>query len=230
MRKLLITLVVLAIVLIGADFALRFIATDQIGKVVQSELGLDTAPNVSISGFPFVLQAINGEYEAINATLPATTLGPVADVAVNLDLLGVRIPLSDALAGNANALTAASSRVRVVMPVASIAAAVGLPDLAISQQGSGLLASATLTVLGQRFPVSATLDATVVDSRLELRTGEITGAGVTVPAEVLQTVSALVNLSIPFTDLPFTITSGTVSVVSSGLVLDAATSALGFAR
>jgi hypothetical protein len=229
MRKLLIAVVLLVLLLIGADFALRYIATKQIGEAVQTKLGLREAPSVSISGFPFVTQAINGKYDTISASLLPTTIGPLQNVSVNVDLIGTRIPLSDALSGNVNALTADSSQVRIMIPVASVATVVGLPDLTVQSSAGGLRITTTITVFDQQFPVSADLDARIVDSQLELRAGPPSGDGITLPANVSQAIGTLLSLDVPLSGLPFTVTNGSVGLAGSSLVLDATTSALSFA-
>jgi hypothetical protein len=229
MRKLVIGLVVLLVLLVGADFALRYIATRQISEAVATRLQLSQQPAVSISGFPFITQALNGEYDTISASLPPTTFGPVSNVSVNVDLLGVRIPLSDAVRGNVDALTAQSSQVRVTIPVSSVAAAVGLPTLQVTGAGDSLAVTTTVTVLNQQYPITAQLGATITDSVLHLSTGPISGLGISLPAEIVAAIPPLVALGIPLTGLPFVITSGAVSAVGSTLVLDATTSALNLA-
>ena len=52
MRKLLITLVVLAVLLVAADFGARAFAESKTADAVQNELELTTVPNVSIEGAP----------------------------------------------------------------------------------------------------------------------------------------------------------------------------------
>jgi LmeA-like phospholipid-binding len=226
MRRLAITLLVLVILLIGADFGLRFVATNRIGDAIATRLGLASAPDVSITGFPFVTQAINGQYDTISATLPPAAFGPVQNVSVSVDLLGVRIPLSDALSGNVDALTAEGGQVRMTIPVASIASAVGLPALLVESAGGFLQVSTNLTVFAQQYPVRADLTATVVDSTLELHSGGVSGDGVALPAEVSQAIGTLISLDVPLAGLPFTIARGTATVVGTDLVVNATTSAL----
>ena len=229
MRKLVIGLIVLLVLLVGADFALRYVATQRISDAVATRLQLAEKPAVSIAGFPFITQALNGEYNTISASLPPTAFGPVADVAVNVDLLGVRIPLSDALRGNVDALTATSSQVRLSIPVSSVAAAVGLKTLQVTGTGNTLAVTTMVTVLDQQYPITAQLGASVADSVLHLSTGPISGFGITLPAEIVAAIPTVIALDIPLAGLPFTITSGTVNAVGGNLVVDATTSTLNLA-
>ena len=229
MRKLLIFLVVLAILLVGADFGARYLATQKLGDALQSRLGVSQPPEVDIAGFPFLRQAVRGEYGDVSAALPSETVGPLSDVGITVDLINLRLPLSDAISGSVDRLTAASGRIGLTVPTASIAAAVGLPGLTITGQDGDLVLSATVTVLGQQFPVTARLDAVVDDAVLSLRSGEVGGAGITLPAEVTGTLAALVDLTVPLDELPFRVTSGSVTVDGADVVVDATTSALDLA-
>jgi hypothetical protein len=225
-RRLVGSLVVLAVLLVGADFGLRFLAARQIGDAVRQRLDLPQRPDVSVAGFPFLVQAIEGRYDGVSARLPATTLGPLGGVTAAVELIGVRLPFSDAVSGNVDRLTADSARARLAVPVGSIAAAAGLPGLQVTSDDGGLTLSATVTAVGRQFPITARLDAEVVDSTLTLRSGSISGAGVTVPPEAVAALGALVDLAVPLDGLPFTVTGGRISVSGTDVVVDATASAL----
>ncbi len=230
MRKLVVSLVVLVVLLVAVDFGLRFFATQRIGSAVAATFGLAAAPDVSISGFPFVLQAINGEYDTISIRLPDVQLGAVRGVSATADLIGVKIPLADALSGNTAALTAASTQVQLSIPVSAVASAAGLPNLTLAQQTDGSLqATATLTVFGQEFNVGASVEAAVVDSTLQLRSGTLNGIGETLPFEVRQAIGSLMSLDVPLTALPFGVTEAGVLVVAGNLIVNGTTSAISFA-
>lgn len=228
-RKLVTFLFVLALLLVGADFGARYLATQKLGDALQSRLGASQPPEVDIAGFPFLLQAVRGEYGDVSAALPSETMGPLSDVGVTVDLVNLRLPLSDAISGSVDRLTADSGRIVLTVPTAAIAAAVGLPGLTITGQDGDLVLSATVTALDQQFPISARLDAVVDDGALSLRSGEVSGAGITLPAEAAGAMSALVDLTVPLDSLPFTVTGGNVAVVGGDVVVDATTSALDLA-
>jgi len=67
-RKFLVTLVVLAALLVAADFGARVYAESQTAAAVQAQLGTATAPDVSIEGFPFLYHAVRGEYPQVIIT------------------------------------------------------------------------------------------------------------------------------------------------------------------
>ena len=67
-RKLLIGLVMLAALLVAADFGARAYAESRAATAVQTESRLATTPDVSIEGFPFLLHAATGEYPQVIVT------------------------------------------------------------------------------------------------------------------------------------------------------------------
>src|SRR3954462_6461830 len=99
-RKFLVTLLVLAALLVAADFGARVYAESRTASAVQAELGMSTAPDVSIEGFPFLLHAVRGEYPeaVITASNIDNTLLP--GIRAVLTLSTVTLPLRDALAGH----------------------------------------------------------------------------------------------------------------------------------
>ena len=115
------------------------------------------------------------------------------------------------------------------MPLSSLAAATGIPGLTITQNGSALTVSATVTVLGQQFPVSADLQVGVTADGIVLNSGAVTAGDVEIPAEVVSAVGTLITLSIPLDSLPFRVDSGSVRVADAALVVDATVSDVTFA-
>ena len=59
-KAFLVFLVLLVVVLVGADFGARYYAQGQVATALRDEQGLDVAPAVSIQGFPFLTQLAAG--------------------------------------------------------------------------------------------------------------------------------------------------------------------------
>ncbi|MEO5832263.1 MAG: DUF2993 domain-containing protein [Nakamurella sp.] len=226
MRKLLIFVVVMVAVFVGADFGARYLATQKLGDALQSRLGVANPPEVAVGGFPFLTQAIAGSYGSVTAALPATTLGPLSNVEVTVILDQVRLPLSDAISGSVDQFTADAGRIRLSVPVASLAAAAGTPGLRITDANGTLVVKASVTALGQQFPITTRLDAAVTDSALILKTDSIRGDGLTLPPEVVGMLAPLVDLTVPLDALPFAVTSGRVTVSGTDVIVDATTGRL----
>jgi hypothetical protein len=66
MRRLIITLLVLAAVLVAADFGAAALAESAVSRQMRGQLGLVDDPSVRINGFPFLTQAVSGHYPSID--------------------------------------------------------------------------------------------------------------------------------------------------------------------
>lgn len=225
-RKFLVILLVLAGLLVAADFGARVYAESRTASAVQAELGTTTEPDVSIEGFPFVLHAVQGEYPQVvitAANIDNTLLPGIRAVAT---LATVTLPLRDALAGDTSNLAAQSTSLQVLIPLSSLAAALQ-NDLTLSAAPDGSLAvSTTLTVAGQPFVVTGTATLTVADDTLTISVGSLTAAGIDLTPVAAAAANALaVGLSRSFalTGLPFTVTDANVTVSGADIVVTAHT-------
>ncbi|GAB3911907.1 DUF2993 domain-containing protein [Kibdelosporangium lantanae] len=99
-RPLVITLVVIIALLVGADFGAAAIAEYQVSKRARTAFNLTDDPAVTINGFPFLTQAISGDYTHITVDAKGVPIKDILkDVEIHAELRDVRAPLSDLLAG-----------------------------------------------------------------------------------------------------------------------------------
>jgi len=99
-RPLVITLVVILALLVGADFGAAAIAEYQVSKRARTAFNLTDDPAVTINGFPFLTQAISGDYTHITVDAKGVPIKDILkDVEIHAELRDVRAPLSDLLAG-----------------------------------------------------------------------------------------------------------------------------------
>ncbi len=104
-RPLVITLVVLLALLVGADFGAAAIAEYQVSKRAKSAFNLADDPAVTINGFPFLTQAIGGDYSHITVDAKGVPIKDILkDVEIHADLRDVTAPLSDLLAGKTDSI------------------------------------------------------------------------------------------------------------------------------
>lgn len=94
MRGFLITLVVLLALVVGADFALRSVAEDQVATRLQEPLRLPEQPTAEINGLLFLPQALAGRYSEVVLTGGGIDYGELRDVTLDVRLQGVQLPLS----------------------------------------------------------------------------------------------------------------------------------------
>ena len=225
-RKFLIALVVLAALLVAADFGARVYAESRTAAAVQAQLGTSTAPDVSIEGFPFLYHAVRGEYPQVIITASNIDNTLLPGIRAELTLGVVTLPLRDAMTGDTSNLTAQSTTLQVRIPLTSLAAALQ-NDLTLSAAPDGSLAvSTTVRVAGQPFVVSGTATLAVADDTLTLTVGSLTAAGIDLTPVVQAAADALaVGLSRSFalTGLPFTVTQANVTVNGGDVVVTTST-------
>lgn len=103
--KFILFLLILAGLLVGADFGAAAVAEHAISQQAREKFKLEDDPAVHIRGFPFTTQALSGEYEHI--TVAAESIN-VKDTLRELELMAelrqVTAPLSDVLDGNTAAI------------------------------------------------------------------------------------------------------------------------------
>ncbi|MEV6896105.1 DUF2993 domain-containing protein [Amycolatopsis sp. NPDC051372] len=100
-RRWVIVLGVIVILLVGADFGAAAFAEHTISQKAREQLGLTDDPSVDIHGFPFLTQALSGDYSHITVSADGVPVGgELRDLGVSAELEDVTAPLSDLTAGN----------------------------------------------------------------------------------------------------------------------------------
>lgn len=132
-KKIVIVLVVIVGLLVAADFGIAAAAEYQVSKKMRAQLGLTDDPSVDIHGFPFITQALAGDYRdiSINATgVPAKNT--LRDLEVDAELHNVRVPLSNLLSGNVQQLRVDEVDGEVQIKASDVGRLLDLPDLSIA--------------------------------------------------------------------------------------------------
>jgi hypothetical protein len=128
-RKLVIAVLVLLGLGVAADFGAAAAAEYQVAKQIRQELGLAADPSVRINGFPFLTQALLGNYSHIDMRAAGLSVGPLHDVAVEATLYDVDAPLSEVTSGDLRSVRAAEVAGRVRIWDKDIGRAIGIEDL-----------------------------------------------------------------------------------------------------
>ncbi|MCF7551570.1 MULTISPECIES: DUF2993 domain-containing protein [Pseudonocardia] len=97
LKRLIITVLVLAGVLVAADYAAAAAAESVVSRQLRERLDLADDPNVRINGFPFLTQAVAGEYGSIELTADRLKVGDLQNVQLRANLHDVQAPLSGLL-------------------------------------------------------------------------------------------------------------------------------------
>ena len=235
MRKLLIALVVLVVLLVAADFGARAYAEYRAAQSIDQQGGGQVDSDVSIDGFPFLWQAVRGEYPQVVVTATTSRQGAVAGARAEADLQDVTLPLSDVMGGTVDNLTAQSSVLKAYLPLSSLPAAIGQdagqnPVTFSPGANGGVRVSTTVQVLGQQIPLSGDATVSVSNDTLRISVTDLQAAGVSLTASNQQAAGATADqleqaltTTVPLNWLPFTVTDGNVTVAGTDLVLTAST-------
>jgi hypothetical protein len=122
-KRLIIIFVVLAGLLVGADFGLAAFAEHTISQKAREQLNhnLSDDPSVTIHGFPFTTQALSGDYSQISVYAAGVRVDKLSDVDISAELKNVTAPLSDLLAGNTKSIKIGTLEGAVTIKASDIA-------------------------------------------------------------------------------------------------------------
>ena len=133
MRKLLVLGVVCAL-LVAGDTALRIAASNRLAREIGRELEL-AEPDVSISGFPFVVAVFRGRFEEVSASVDEVERDGITVEDVTVVLRRVRAPVGAVLQGDLEKVRARSGTGEMSLPVVELDRALGDRGVPISVAG-----------------------------------------------------------------------------------------------
>jgi hypothetical protein len=200
-RGLLVVLLVLVGLAVIADRAAVGFAEDKVAAQLAAKGDLHGQPAVDIAGFPFLTQAVAGRYDDVKISLTADELGQPAGTRADVDLHGVRVPLSDVLAGSVQDVPVDRVDGTATLSYALLSSKLG-PDTRLSREGDRLRITRTVEILGQRLPLTAVGKLTLEGSDLVVHVDRAAGAGVQVPGFLLDRATRLLVLRYRVPALP----------------------------
>jgi hypothetical protein len=249
-RAVVITLLVLTGLVVAVDFGAAAAVEYRISEQLRSELELVTDPSVRINGFPFLTQAVSGNYSEIDMQASGLTVGPLTDVGVEATLHDVTAPLAEVTSGMLGSARAAAVDARVRIRDSDLGRAIGIEDLrlqpasdeeveealgpvAVSESDDDMGADmpaavrmvATIDVTGQRVEV-------IVIGLLELTDGVVwvtpadarfstDGVGEeSLPAPIREPLLDVLTTEVDPGGLPFTVTPTAIYVQTGSLLVE----------
>jgi hypothetical protein len=211
MRKLVGFLIVLLVLGVILDRVAVVGVQREIATRAMAKYDLDTSPEVTIAGIPFLTQAIAGRYVKVAAG--KLTLAGVTLSRVDFTLYGVTAPLED-LVLRADQVDMRAERVAgvVVVPVSTLNQKAP-QGIKVAVDGDGLNVSGEITFLNQKVPAKATMKIELVEGGVQFVAQKVTlGEGISVPQP-----ERFITYKIPIKDLPFDLKVTGVKVVPEGL-------------
>lgn len=212
LRKLLIAFVALVVVLvIAADRVGAHVAAHVLAGKLETDEHLPSRPSVTISGIPFLTQAVHGHYSDVKVTShDYVTKDHVQLDTMTVHLMGVHIPLSHVIDGSVK-----------TVPVDRVSGTVSVSFVDLE----AYLASHGITLKLAAAPNGA-VDLTGTASRISGLPRVLTGTATISVANTVLTLSVglgqggakVVKIPIPLGGLPFRITVTSVTVSDDGIV------------
>ncbi|TDD31451.1 DUF2993 domain-containing protein [Actinomadura sp. KC06] len=201
MRKVLLVLLVLvAVGVVAADRLGVRIAEDKIGEQVAAQYNLQQRPDVTIHGFPFLTQAIGGDYDHIEVTIDDWTQQGITVTGVKVDMRGVSAPLSEVTQGSAANVSARTATASAVIPYDVIKKEAPKGVKRIGPKGENLEVDLEGTFLGR--PLTSTAIVEVKPTARGIAVTPVSVSSDGGPPVPLALVRQQLTWTVPVADLP----------------------------
>jgi hypothetical protein len=236
-RRLLITLLVLLLILVAAlavadrfatSYAERLIG-DKVSEQVAIQKATSKKPVVTIEGFPFLTQVVDGVYQEIRIEL-ADFSGPAGDgQTVKLKVLDVRAtdvraPL-DAVRSGKGDIVAGQVTGTAIVDYPQLVALIGEPGVTLREKDGKLVGSMPVTVLGLTTTLTGTAELSVRAGALQVRFTNVSAEGLPdiLPVrELTDSFAQSLSLDIKLPVLPLKLAVLNVAPQADGLHVTAA--------
>jgi LmeA-like phospholipid-binding len=215
-------LVVLVVVLAGILVVVDRIAVAQAQDRVATKLAdrrpFSGTPSVSIHGFPFLTQAVDGKYSDIELTGLGEPIAGMADAHVDVQLHGAHIPLS-AVRTRVDTVPVDRVEVSVTLPLVQLARVAGVPNLKLSSQNGNLVAQAPVSLPGVgSVTLSGTVHIGVTSAGLDGTLSDIRALGGVLPSSVTDVAKQALHLHVALPNLGFGSAVTTARVAGGNIV------------
>jgi hypothetical protein len=232
MRRLVIALLVLVGLFVAVDYGAAALAESAVSRQMREQIGLVDDPSVRINGFPFLTQAISGEYSSVDVEATRIRVGELQELTVNAQLRDVSAPLPMLLGSGPKSLTVKEVEGTVQIPADDVERLVpGIEKLRIENVDDYALEQAvdeggdkslrtidpenavrlvgTATLLGQEAEVAVIAALELVDGQAQIVPRDIRLGGSDaepLPASVQRTLEQRFTLRIDPGSLPLAAT------------------------
>jgi hypothetical protein len=217
-KALVVVLVLLLGLAIAADRVAVGIAEERVAEELAAQGGLQGTPEVDITGFPFLTQAVAGRYDDVRIALSAGQLGQPEGTRADVALHGVRVPLASVLSGAVQQVPIDRVDGTATLSYDLLAAQLG-GDTTLRREGDGLRITKTVELLGQAIPLTAAGTVSLDGNDLVVDVENATGAGVDVPRMLVDRVADLLDLRYAVPGLPFGLRLTGVTPADDGVVV-----------
>ena len=220
MRKILTALVVLLVLLVVVDRGASALAARTIATELQRSGPLAQRPDVTIGGFPFLTQALRGDYDRIEVQAQRV---PAGDDLVLADLTavltGVQLSVSSALSAGVKRVPVATIDARARLSFADLARRSGNRTLTVSGAGDQVRVRGSVQILGRMVTADA-LSTVTLQAGVVVVTAQSFEVGNTAADAVLtRALQGRFDLRVPIGTLPYGLVVTGIAVEPAGIVL-----------
>jgi hypothetical protein len=228
-RRILIILVLgVAVLLVVGDRLAVSAAQHAIAVKARNAAQLKETPSVTITGTPFLTQAVGGRYKKIKITAHDIHRGGIRIETVHAEFSGVHVSLSDALDGKVSAVPIDKGVGDFVISYPDLTAFLTAKKITVTASGSTLTIDAKVTFNGAVLDVHGTYDVGTSGQDLVFSPvgASLRVNGAAVPTPALPTVVSAMTVSIDTGALPFGLKVASAHVTPDGVRVDAAATGL----
>ncbi|MFB6722211.1 DUF2993 domain-containing protein [Kribbella sp. NPDC056345] len=219
-RRLVVTLIVLAVLAVAADRAAAWAAENRLASMAEQQAARydltaqDTS--VQIGGFGFLPQVAKEEFSSVTMTMTKPTFSEVPGENLKVKMTGVHVPRAVITGGNGASVTVDNTDIRLALSPAEVAKlaarGTGLGGLKMEAVEGKLRAKLTLGT----FDIDVAVTPTAKNGRVALAVDEISS---NVPAAARDLLKARLARGISLPKLPYDATLKEVAVENGNVVL-----------
>jgi hypothetical protein len=229
--KVWISLIVVFLVLFGlfvvADRVAAYVAEQTVAEKVSSEvknLGVSSSePDVTVRGFPFLTQVLDGKYQEITIVLRDVSANGVTLPVLDIHATGVNAKMSTLMSGN-GPVTADKVAGTATVGYDSVRALVNQPGLQVDEEGGKLRLRLPVTIAGQQITAIGVGEVSVNSGKVRVAVTDIRAEGVTLSGRaqaLLDDYKQRLSFEVRVPPLPFKLRIENVRPQPEGLAISA---------
>ncbi|MCM6772985.1 LmeA family phospholipid-binding protein [Nocardia sp. CDC159] len=163
MRKVIVGVLLVAALAVVADFTAAAYTEYRVSRALRAGGDLSADPEVTIHGFPFVVQAWRGDYRNVEIRARANHPEIPGEILVESTLEGVRIPIDDLVDGKLRAVPVDRVAGRMRIDSLELGRLLNIPNLSLTgppadkSDGTGGSGGTGMTTQGNTYLLSGTI-------------------------------------------------------------------------
>jgi hypothetical protein len=221
MRRLLLPVILLAVLLIGADRVAQAYAQHRVAVTARESEHLSSTPTVHIRGFPFLTQLFGGRYRNVEVVVDDLRRGSLAVRTVDVHLRNADVPFGDVITGSVDSVPVERVDGTVVVGYGDMTSA-ARNGLTLSYAGDDTVRTAgAITVGGVHFDVTTTGRVALSGNVLRVSVDSASVNGQSAPAAVAAVARRTFAFAVRLPTLPFGIELSSIKLSKAGVVITA---------